>query len=246
MKKENTGKIVNAAESKAEALKTDQYFFKAIFAGMAITLGMVFSNVVSINCGKFPGAIAFSLGLLLIIFMQGELFTGNNFVMAYGVYNKSITICDMLSVWFVSLFGNFVGCIVTSGIIYKANISGFKEFYEKLMQTKLSTDLYELFFRAVLCNVFVCLAVICGIILENEVSKVLMVILCISAFIMCGFEHSVANISAFTLGALYASEINVTQIPVHMAVVILGNIVGGAIFLGMFVYLMSEKEAITL
>lgn len=52
--------------------------------------------------GKLLGAFLFSLAIVLVVFLNGELFTGNNFVMAVGVYNKTVSVKDMVKVWVVS------------------------------------------------------------------------------------------------------------------------------------------------
>ena len=60
----------------------------------------------------------------------------------------------------------------------------------------------EMFFRAILCNFFVCLAVACGMKCKNEVAKFFMIILCIAGFVVAGFEHCVANMATFVTAAL--------------------------------------------
>ena len=95
---------------------------RAIMAGFFIVVAMIFSNVVG-NVfagaeepawGKFLGALVFSIAVLLISMVGGELFTGNNLVMAFGVYDKRVTLGDAGKVWLVSYIGNFVGCLILS------------------------------------------------------------------------------------------------------------------------------------
>ena len=67
-----------------------------------------------------------------------------------------------------------------------------------MIDGKLSIAPGEMFFRAVLCNFFVCLAVACGTKCKEEAAKFLMIVICISGFVIAGFEHCIANMALFT------------------------------------------------
>lgn len=121
MNQEDVQKLSNAANAKITLLKNDffKYFMRAIMAGFFIVVAMIFSNVVG-NVfsgaeepawGKFLGALVFSIAVLLISLVGGELFTGNNLVMAFGAFDKKISWGDAAKVWVVSYIGNFVGCL---------------------------------------------------------------------------------------------------------------------------------------
>ena len=109
MNQEDVQKLSNAANAKITLLKNDffKYFMRAIMAGFFIVVAMIFSNVVG-NVfsgaeepawGKFLGALVFSIAVLLISLVGGELFTGNNLVMAFGAYDKSVSWGDAGKVW---------------------------------------------------------------------------------------------------------------------------------------------------
>jgi len=100
MNYEDVEKISNAAKGKISLLNQDffKYFVRAVMAGFFIVVAMIFSNVVGSvfsktmpEWGKFLGAIVFAIAVLLISFVGGELFTGNNMVMAFGAYDKKVT-----------------------------------------------------------------------------------------------------------------------------------------------------------
>lgn len=86
-------------------------------------------------------------------------------------------------------------------------------------------------FRAVLCNFFVCLAVLCGIKLKSESGKFLMIVICISGFVVSGFEHCIANMGIFTVAFCMVPGLSVGAMLKSMVIVTLGNIVGGAVLL---------------
>lgn len=223
---------------------------KAIFAGMMISLGMMAANSVSMGAGgvKVLSGVAFSIGLLLIIFLGGELFTGNVFVMTHGWLSGDVGVLHLLAVLFSSYIYNALGCIIGSEL-YVLALGGDKNetlvrFYTGMMEKKLSISGLRLFFLGVLCNVLVCLAVMAGIVVKNEVAKVVLIVMCIASFISCGFEHCVANMAHFTVGLMVVSGLSFGLVMKNMALVTLGNIVGGAIFVALPVFVMNfdKKE----
>ena len=82
-----------------------------------------------------------------------------------------------------------------------------------------------MFFRAVLCNFFVCLGVLCGMKLKSDAGRFLMITMCISGFVVSGFEHCIANMGIFVPGLSIGAMVK------SMVVVTLGNMVGGALLL---------------
>lgn len=114
MNYEDVQKVSNAAKNKIGLLNTSflKYFLRAVMAGFFIDVAVIYSNVAG-NVfsgsdpawGKFLGALVFSIAVLLISLVGGELFTGNNLVMAFGAYDKSVSWGDAGKVWLVSYLG---------------------------------------------------------------------------------------------------------------------------------------------
>ena len=192
-------KFSNAAIAKSKLLKEHpgKYFIRSVMAGFFIAVAMIYCNVVGnlfkqdgmVAWGKFLGALGFSIAVLLIVFIGSELFTGNNFIMAFGAYDKAVKWSEVVKVWVVSYIGNFVGCFLFSGIWVLAGASGTQDYFAGFIDGKLGIAPGEMFFRAVLCNFFVCLAVACGTKCKEEAAKFLMIVICISGFVISGFEH---------------------------------------------------------
>lgn len=240
MNYEDVQKFSNAAAGKANLLSSNfgKYFLRAIMAGFAITVAMIFCNVTQTvfegttpEWGKFLGAFVFSIAVLLIVLLGGELFTGNNLVMAFGAFDKKVTWGQVGKVWLVSYIGNFVGCLILTLIFVGGGASGTKDHFAGFIDGKLAIPAGQMFFRAVLCNFFVCLAVACGIKLKSEVGKFLMIVLCIAGFVISGFEHSIANMSIFTAAYCLVPGLSLVAILKSMLIVTIGNIVGGALLL---------------
>ena len=241
MNYEDVQKVSNAAAAKANLLKNNfsRYFMRAIMAGFFIVVAMIFSNVVG-NIfsaselpawGKFLGALVFSIAVLLISLVGGELFTGNNLVMAFGAFDKKVSWGDAGKVWIVSYIGNFVGCLILSLIFVWAGASGPKDYFAGFINNKLSIPAGEMFFRAILCNFFVCLGVLCGIKLKSEAAKFLMIVMCISGFVVSGFEHCIANMGIFVTAYCLVPGLSLGAMLKSMVIVTIGNMIGGAILL---------------
>ena len=108
MNYEDVQKVSNAAKAKSNLVNTNffKYFIRAVMAGFFIDVAMIYSNVVGNvfsktmpEWGKFMGALVFSIAVLLISFVGGELFTGNNMVMAFGAYDKQVSWKEAGKVW---------------------------------------------------------------------------------------------------------------------------------------------------
>ena len=184
----------------------------------------------------------FSIAVLLISMVGGELFTGNNLVMAFGVYDKRVTLGDAGKVWLISYIGNFVGCLILSLIFVWAGASGTKDYFAGFIGNKLAIPAGQMFFRAVLCNFFVCLGVLCGIKLKSEAAKFLIIVMCISGFVVSGFEHCVANMGIFVTAACLVPGLSVGAMIKSMVIVTLGNMVGGAVLLAWPLRKMSADQ----
>lgn len=240
MNYEDVQKISNAAKAKSTLLEEHfgKYFMRSIVAGFFIIAAMIFSNVVgnvfsseSPAWGKFLSACVFALAVLLISMIGGELFTGNNFVMAFGAFDKKVTWKDAFKIWGVSYAGNFIGCLILGIVFVLAGAAGTADYYAAFIPNKLSLGISEMFFRAILCNFFVCLGVLCGIKLKEEAAKVPMIILCIAAFVISGFEHCIANMGNFAVAYMLLPDLSLTAMLRSMVVVTIGNIIGGALAL---------------
>ncbi len=240
MNRDDVEKLSTAAKGKIGLLNSNfgKYFMRAVVAGFFIVVAMIYSNVVGNvfsktfpEWGKFLGALVFSVAVLLIVMIGGELFTGNNLVMAFGVYDKSVSWKDAGKVWGVSYIGNFVGCLILALIFIGAGASGTADYFAGFIDGKLSIPAGQMFFRAVLCNFFVCLAVLCGMKLRSEAGKILMIVLCVSGFVISGFEHCIANMGVFTVACCLVPGVSAGAVLRSMVIVTLGNMVGGAVLL---------------
>ena len=240
MNYEDVTKISNAAKAKVALMNNHlgKYFMRSIVAGFFIIAAMIFSNVVgnifsaeSTALAKLLSSCVFALAVLLISMIGGELFTGNNFVMAFGAFDKKVNWIDVFKIWGISYIGNFIGCVILGIIFILAGAAGTADYYSTFIPGKLALPTDIMFFKAILCNFFVCLGVLCNIKLKEGSAKIIMTILCIAAFVISGFEHCIANMGNFFVAYFLVPELSLLDMLRSMLIVTLGNIIGGAIFL---------------
>lgn len=228
-----------------------KFFIRAIMAGFYIVVATILSNVTAAvlyptypQFAKLAGAFLFSIAIILIVFIGGELFTGNNMTMAMGVYNKSCSVTDMVKVWFMSYIGNFVGAFVMSALFVGSGASKqiMTDYYSSIIPSKLSAAPFELLLRGVLCNFMVCLAVWTATRMKTESGKLIVMFCVIMAFVVAGFEHCIANMGTFSIAYMLLGGLDMALVAKSMIFVTIGNIFGGAVLLALPLKLMSADR----
>ena len=248
-------RVAGAAKGKVLLLKYNRlgYFISSMLAGVFVGLAvmLIFTIGGLLNSAGSPATkivmgLSFGGALSLVVFAGSELFTGNNFVMAVGSLNKTVSWIDSCKVWLVSFIGNVSGSILVGYMFFSAGLAKgpVGEFIANTTQTKMSLPISELFFRGILCNMLVCLAVWCTFKCKDDVSKLIMIFWCLFIFITAGFEHSVANMTLMAIGlfAPHAAEISISGYIYNLFFVTLGNMVGGIVFMAIPYYLISRKN----
>ena len=245
--------VSQAAVNKAEICnkKTGVFMMRSVMAGFFIVVATLLSNVaaaimypVSPEAAKIMGAFLFSLAIVLIVFIGGELFTGNNMTMALGVYNKACSWKAMVKVWVLSYIGNFIGCLLLSFlfVISGADREILINYYQTFIYTKLSISPFQLLLRGILCNFMVCLAVWANTRMKSESGKLIVMFCIIMTFVESGFEHCIANMATFSIGSMILGGLDWMLVAKSMFFVTIGNILGGAVLLALPLKLMSEEK----
>ncbi len=258
LEKEAIIKFSEIAKTKADTLKSwpIRYFIYSMFAGIYVGLGimLVFSIGAPLKEANVPflkalmGA-SFSIALTLVTFAGSELFTGNNMIMTIGSLEKKVTWLDTGKVWFMSFLGNLTGSLLLAGIMTGTGLLAKQPLNSFIVETsamKMTTPFSELFFRGILCNVLVCLAIWMSGKAKEETAKLILIFWCLFGFIGSGFEHSVANMSLLGMGifAPHTNEsVNWIGFFNNLAPVTLGNIVGGALFVAAAYWFVSSGKS---
>ncbi|MGR4989332.1 formate transporter FocA [Vibrio rotiferianus] len=235
----------------------------AIMAGAFIGLAFLFYITVttgSADAGwglsRLAGGLAFSMGLILIVICGGELFT-SSVLSSISWANKQISFGKMLSIWGKVYVGNFIGAmfllaLVSAAGLYQMDAGQWGLNALNIAQHKLHHTLVQAFALGILCNLLVCLAIWLTFSSANAMTKAAMTILPVAMFVSSGFEHCVANMFMVPLGIVIANfapesfwasvgvsashyaDLNVGHfITANLIPVTLGNIVGGAVLVGL-------------
>ena len=197
---------------------------KSILSGMFIALGgfvsaLAMTNVGSLGLAKVLAGLAFSAGLIMSILANAALYTGS--VMKMYTYKGNI-LKFLSKVW----FWNFIGAIaVISALI---TMQGpVLDTIQTIATNKCNLTLIDMFNRAIYCNVLVCLAVLFSKKAQSAVDLLVTVTVPVSVFVICGFEHSVANMFYLPFAKLIGADITWVQIVTNLSVVTVGNFLGG-------------------
>ena len=234
----------------------------AMAAGGFIGLGAMYYTLVAADstlpfaASRLVGGLAFSLGLILVVVAGAELFTGNNLmVMAWA--DRRITTTELLRNWTIVYVANAFGAAGLAVLVYLSNHGSLNggavaAAYIKIASAKASLPFGEAFFKGVLCNLLVCLAVWLALAARSVTDKVVAVVFPTSAFVAAGFEHCIANVYFISLGLLLrgqASPVDLSQVASldwtgyvrNLIPVTLGNIVGGSIMVAAVYHLIYNR-----
>lgn len=218
-------------------------------AGMYIAFGALGSQVAAVSIaapsvGKLVGAIVFSVGLMMVLCAGSELFTGNC-LMIIPVLEKKGSLRLMLRNWLFVYIGNFIGGLF---IAFAADYSGVYSLFDSRLAAsvvsiaagKASLSFTDALIKGILCNILVCVAVWISFAATEQAGKILGLMPPIIVFVLCGFEHSVANMYFLPAGMLASHTYGIGAAGLTMnsflignlLPVTLGNIIGGSFVVG--------------
>lgn len=243
--KEIAARVENAGVAKAgQALLP--LIALSVLAGVFIAFGAMYFTVtitgseLGFGPTRMLGAVAFSLGLILVVVGGAELFTGNNLIVMAWVDGK-VTLRALLRNWGVVFVGNTVGAVGAALAMHWSgalNIGGGSvgETAIAIANGKLALDPLQAFFRAGLCNALVCLAVWLCFAAHTVSGKILSVIFPISAFVAIGFEHCIANLYLIPVAMLHGGFVDIAGLAENIVIVTIGNVIGGGVFVALTYY----------
>jgi nitrite transporter NirC len=246
--------VGNTAKGKVRLLEKNPtgYLLMSFLAGLYIALGSILMGFVG-GCltgtpaQKLVCGIVFSVGLCFVTMGGAELFTGNNFVMAVGSLTKAVSWAQTVKLWIVCYIGNLLGSIVGAAIFTATGIPGSGDvgtFFANAAANKMSGAAGNLLAKGILCNILVCIAIWCGAKLKSEGAKIAMNFCCVTTFVTCGFEHSVANMTFLSIGLMNPHEaaVNLGGFFYNLGIVTLGNMIGGILFVAVPYYLIAKDK----
>ena len=256
--------IVAKAEAVGMAkaqMSAGRMFWLAIAAGLFIGTGALFMTYVkadlslSFAVASVFGAAMFSIGLILVVIAGAELFTGNT-LMVIAALEKKISWLHMLRNWVVVYIGNLVGSLLLVLVVVGCGVAAIKAGDNTIGNQMVAVAAgkealgpLEIFCRGILCNFLVCLAVWMGFAGRTVIDKIVTCMFPVTAFVAMGFEHCVANMFFLPMGTV-ASLMGYGSVGAlawsgavyNILFATLGNIVGGAVFVGVLYWLAYRKS----
>jgi nitrite transporter NirC len=207
-----------------------------VFVGVAVVLLLSVAGPLAASTSpatKLVQGAVFGVALTLVVFAGAELFTGNVMVMVHGVWARRVSPAQLVAVWVASLAGNFAGSIGFAALVHGGGtLTGpGADLVAAVVKAKDAATGPQLFWRSVLCNMLVCLALWMAARTRSDGAKLAVLWWALLAFVASGFEHSVANMTLFSLGVFEGSA-TWGQLAANLAWTVPGNIVGGGLLVG--------------
>jgi len=237
----------NATKAPKEAL---QAVYKAgqYKAGLPLNLLMVQSFMAGVYIamsghlylavgGGVLGAAVFPTGLIAVVLTSAELFTGDALVFVASVLGGKVSFKKLIRNWTVSWIMNFAGCLFWAGLLAYASDSledlGRSDLAVQIALKKANQPWMNIFLKAIGANFMVCVGVWQATCAEEVAGKILAIWFPISAFVMMGFDHVVANQFLIPVGMMYGADISVSHLLFKALLpATLGNAVGGGLLVG--------------
>ena len=262
---------INASVTKAY-MPTSKLFLMGVMAGSFVAIGAASANAAShaltnIGVAKALAGVVFPIGLMMIIFIGGELFTGDN-MMLMGAMHGQFTYTRLIRTLFWVFLSNLCGAALVSVLVVHSGQYGYTNnalgaFTIKVAFDKCNGDFVSLMISGILCNVLVCVAVLMSMAAKDATGKVFGFLFPILAFVIGGYEHCVANMyyipagmqaakmevyaakamEVYGLTAEQLSTINVQNFFLgNLLPVTIGNMIGGMLFISVPLYILHKDK----
>jgi formate transporter len=226
-----------------------------VLAGAFVGLGALMFTLVASDASlgfaasRLLGGLVFSLGLVLVTVAGAELFTGNNLI-AMAWASGQVSTGALLRNWALVGAANAVGAAGLALLVWLSgqgalNHGEVARAAVRIALAKAELPWTQAFFRGVLCNVLVCMAVWMAMAGRSVADKAVATVFPITAFVAAGFEHSIANLYFFPLALLIGAPLSAADIAHNLLLVIAGNIVGGSVLVALVywaIYLRADGQ----
>lgn len=287
MEKEYINKMDNAFNSPAQVLDANmkagegkvklpilKCILLGIMAGAFIAFGGATSNAAIHNIAnqglaKTLAGCIFPVGLMMIVFVGGELFTGDCLMIA-GVVDKKFSTLSMIKTLIIVYFSNMVGAVIIASLVYFSGLLDYTggalgAFTIKVAYGKATIAPFKAICSGILCNILVCIAVLMATAAKDIAGKVWAIFFPICAFVIGGWEHCVANMFYIPAGIIAATNpdyvakaeelygITAQQISANLNIggfvsnlipVTIGNILGGMVFVALPLYAIHKSKIV--
>lgn len=234
-----------AAAQKRVRQSAGRLLLLGVLAGAFIAFAGVAASLGGALAGKLASAAIFPIGLTMVLLAGSELFTGNCLFLM-PLLRRDVTAAQVLRNWLLVYLGNLAGSVLVAFFVARAGtLSGITEAVVATAAAKAGLPFGTAFLRGVLCNFLVCLAVWMAFCAGSAGGKIASLFGPIFVFVLCGFEHSVANMYYIPAGIFLSANAEVTfaGLAQNLVPVTLGNLVGGCLLGGILYLLYGRKTA---
>ncbi len=250
---ETVGDFAALARTKSESLRDNPFGFvvasmmAGAYVGIGILLILSVGETIDPSLRSLVMGCSFGIALTLVVFAGAELFTGHAMYMTLGVLTGVTSLRDLGRSWGTTWIGNLAGCGVLAWLFVAGGGGAVLQDGATLLHTvaakKMSAPVGELVARAILCNWLVCLAIWSSARTDNDAAKCILIFWCLFAFIASGFEHSIANMTIFSVALLadHPDAITLAGAGRNLLWVTLGNAISGAGLMGVGYWLVSGR-----
>ena len=252
-----------AATKIADLRSPGRYLVSSMLAGAYIGVAVVlmFSVTGPLLAAASPWTklvqgLVFAVALTLVVFAGAELSTGNMMTGIQGVATGQGSVAGAIALILGSFVGNLVGSIAFAWLVHESgvlaaggtpgHVAPGLAILASVVKAKAAESASALFFRGVLCNFLVCLAVWAAARTKSDGAKLALIFWCLLAFVGSGFEHVVANMTVFSLGMFEGvKQATIGAFANNLLLVGLGNLVGGGLLVGASYGFLGRRGAAT-
>jgi nitrite transporter NirC len=244
MYQETLDQFAETAAKKLKAMSANPvgFFIACCMAGAYVGLGIIaifsIGQVIDPTLRPLAMGLTFAIALTLVVFAGAELFTGHTMMMTIGVLRGKVTLAGLGRSWGMTWVGNLVGSAALGTIFFLGGggqiLKEGADLAFNVASAKMNAPALELVMRGILCNWLVCLALWMSARTKSDAAKCIMIFWCLFAFIASGFEHSVANMTLFSIALLgdHPETVSLGGMFYNLLWVSLGNIIAGVVFMG--------------
>ncbi len=231
------------AASKVQAIRTNPFGFlvasamAGAYVGVGILLIFSIGQTIDPSIRSLVMGASFGIALTLVVFAGSELFTGHTMVMSFGLLRGTSGLSGLCASWIMTWAGNLIGAVLLASIFYLGGggqiLKEGADLIFNVSAAKMNSPAMALVARGILCNWLVCLALWTSARATSDSAKCILIFWCLFAFIACGFEHSIANMTIFSVALLgnHPPSVSLAGMAHNLAWVTLGNTIAGVFFM---------------
>lgn len=251
--------IVGQAQIKQVMAKQTpmRYTLKAIMAGFLLSIVTVFMLAIKTQFASthndglinLMGAIAFSLGLVLVVLTNSELLTSNFMYLTVGWYYKAISVSKMIWIFIFCFIGNILGGFILFFLMKYAHVMTpeMTDSLTALVHKKtVESTWLNILIKGIFCNFFINIGIFISMQFKEGLAKAFFIACGVIVFVFMGYEHVVFNAGLYA-GMMFFNMDGLSWLGVLKNIVFafLGNYIGGGIFIGLvYAYLNGKRDSL--